>query len=112
MGGVVACMYASEHLDDFSGVILFASYPTKSLKKDGFRVLSMVGTEDGGYDETKWKEAEQYMPQDYTFKIIEGGNHGYFGNYGEQAGDGTATITRKQQQEEAAQLVTSFVNAA
>ena len=36
------------------------------------------------WDDAKWIE-------------IEGGNHAFFGSYGEQAGDGIATITRQSQ---------------
>ena len=35
-----------------------------------------------------------------TIYEIAGGNHAYFGYYGEQKGDGTATITREKQHAE------------
>ena len=43
---------------------------------------------------------------------IEGGNHAYFGNYGEQAGDGQATISRDDQQEQTAEAIASMLAAA
>ncbi|PCJ29983.1 MAG: hypothetical protein COA90_10755 [Gammaproteobacteria bacterium] len=36
-------------------------------------------------------------PDDMTFICVEGGNHGQFGWYGEQAGDGTALISPQEQ---------------
>ena len=38
---------------------------------------------------------------------MEGGNHAQFGNYGEQKGDGKATITATEQQEQTVKL---FIN--
>ncbi len=109
MGGAVAGMYAAAHKDTLSGVIFLAAYPTKDLKQDGFRALSIVGTEDGGYDAEKWKEAEQYMPEDFEFIVMEGANHGDFGNYGDQSGDGQASISREDQQEKTAELMADFI---
>ena len=34
------------------------------------------------------------LPSDTTFVPIEGGIHAFFGDYGAQSGDGTATISR------------------
>ncbi len=44
--------------------------------------------------------------------VVEGGNHASFGNYGEQEGDGTATISREQQQKEAADAIEALAKAA
>ena len=41
---------------------------------------------------------------------ISGGNHAYFGNYGEQKGDGKATITREEQQKIAVKEIMEFIN--
>ncbi|MBN2882364.1 MAG: hypothetical protein JXN10_02475, partial [Clostridia bacterium] len=40
---------------------------------------------------------------------ITGGNHAYFGNYGEQKGDGTASISREEQQNITAKAVIDFM---
>ena len=40
---------------------------------------------------------------------IEGGNHAQFGNYGLQNGDGTATISREEQQKQAASAMLAFL---
>ncbi len=37
------------------------------------------------------------------------GNHAYFGDYGEQEGDGKSLITRKKQQEIAVKEIVSFI---
>ena len=41
---------------------------------------------------------------------IEGGNHAQFGNYGLQEGDGTATMSREEQQTIAAEAMLAFIN--
>ncbi len=43
---------------------------------------------------------------------IVGGNHAYFGNYGEQEGDGVASISREAQQEIAIGEIVLFVEAS
>jgi hypothetical protein len=40
----------------------------------------------------------------YTY-VIEGGNHAYFGNYGEQAGDLVGEISREEQQRDTVNLI-------
>ena len=37
------------------------------------------------------------MPQSFHEYIIDGGNHAYFGAYGEQRGDGEAAISNREQ---------------
>ena len=43
------------------------------------------------------EDAEILLPDTTERIVVEGGNHAYFGNYGEQAGDGRAELTREEQ---------------
>ena len=105
LGGAMAAAYAADHAQDLSGVILFAAYPTKDLS--GIPVLiSIYGSEDGVLHMDKVISGRAYAPADYTETVIEGGNHAQFGNYGEQRGDGTAAVSREEQQ---AQAVNSII---
>jgi hypothetical protein len=45
----------------------------------------------------KYKECYGNLPEDTKEIIISGGNHAYYGYYGQQEGDGEATITREAQ---------------
>lgn len=65
-------------------------------------VITIYGANDPVLDKTKIKDSEIVV-------IIEGGNHTYFGNYGEQAGDGRAAIFRERQQEIAAAAILGFI---
>lgn len=97
LGGAMAASYAAEHLKEIDGLVLLAAYPTKSLDRENFSVLSLYGSEDGVLNMEKLETGRELMPADYTEVCIEGGNHAYFGDYGEQKGDGVAKITREEQ---------------
>lgn len=109
LGGAMAASYASNHLDDLDGLILLAAYPTKSLKSEDFSVLSVYGSEDGVLNMAKYEEVLEWMPDNYEELCIEGGCHAYFGNYGKQKGDGTAGISREEQQEQTAEAVVRMI---
>lgn len=57
----------------------------------------------------KLEKGRNLMPSDYEEICIAGGNHAWFGNYGEQAGDGTASISREEQQEQTVMAVLEMV---
>lgn len=97
LGGAMAASYAAEHLKEIDGLVLLAAYPTKSLDRENFSVLSLYGSEDGVLNMEKVETGRKLMPDNYMEVCIEGGNHAYFGDYGEQKGDGVAKITREEQ---------------
>lgn len=100
LGGAMAASYAAEHLDCLNGLILLAAYPTQSLQEGDLAVLSVYGSEDQVVNMEKVREGRSYMPEDYTEICIEGGNHAQFGNYGFQDGDGNASVSAEEQQEQ------------
>ena len=109
LGGVVACSYAAKHPEQIGGVILLASYPAESIKNIP-SLVSIYGSEDGVLNMKKLTEAEKYVPDNYTSCVIEGGNHAQFGNYGEQKGDGNATISADEQQKQTVEMIGRFVD--
>ena len=54
-------------------------------------------------------ENKSNLGLDYIEYIIDGGNHAYFGNYGEQKGDGKATINNQQQIKQTAVILDKFI---
>lgn len=112
LGGAMAASYSAEHLKDLDGLVLLAAYPTKSLKSDTFSVVSIYGSEDGVLNMDKVKDGRSFMPYDYTEVCVEGGNHAWFGNYGEQEGDKTASISREEQQKQTVEAILRIVNTA
>lgn len=104
LGGAMASSYAAEHADTISGLILCASYPTEQLSDKQFE-LSIYGSNDGVLNMESYEDSKQFAPSDFTELVIDGGNHAYFGSYGEQSGDNTADITPTEQQTRAAEEI-------
>ncbi len=107
LGGSMAANCAANHSDVFKGVILLASYSTTDLS--GTRALSIYGTNDKVLNMEKYDKYSVYPPSILEEHIIKGGNHAYFGMYGEQEGDGKATISREEQIEETVAQIVEFV---
>lgn len=97
LGGAMSARYVSKHLREYDGLILLAAYSTKSLKRDGFRVLSLYGSEDKVLRMDSFEKGRDYVPDEYVEVCIEGGNHAGFGDYGAQTGDGEAMISKEEQ---------------
>ncbi len=98
LGGAMAATYAHENAAQLRGVILLAAYSTEDLTKDNLEVLSIYGSLDGVLNMENYEEYRSNLPADMTELVISGGNHSYFGNYGEQKGDGVAELTATEQQ--------------
>jgi hypothetical protein len=100
LGGAMASKYASKHQDNLKGLILLGSYIYGDISPAD--ALTVYGSLDGVLDKSKVDYTENVV-------VINGGNHAQFGNYGLQKGDGTATISSEQQQNEAAGKILEFV---
>ena len=103
LGGVMAVYYAADHALD--GVILLAAYPTKAVDEP---MLILYGSEDGVLDTGRVREASRFGAVEEA--VIAGGNHAGFGNYGEQAGDGAASVSAGEQQEETVEAVLAWLS--
>ncbi len=110
LGGAMAAILAAQQPKLFDGVILLAAYPTKDLSNSGLRVLTLYGSEDKVLKMDSLEKGRTLMPVDYKEICINGGNHGQFGDYGLQAGDGTAQITPSEQWKETTEAILSFIN--
>lgn len=109
LGGAIAASFCESHINELEGLILLAAYPMGSLEKDGFKVASIYGSNDQVVNMDNIGAGREYMPDDYTEVCIEGGNHAWFGNYGEQDGDGEATISREEQQAQTVDVILDLV---
>ena len=110
LGGAMAATYAEKHSDELEGLILLAAYSVDDLTKTGLRVLSVYGSNDGVLNREKYEACKVNLPEGSTELVIEGGNHGQFGNYGEQKGDGEATITSEEQQNKTADAIAALMS--
>lgn len=109
LGGAMAASYAAGNLEKLDGAVLLGAYPTKSLEADTFAVLSVYGSEDTVLNREKLEKGRAYMSEDYTEICIEGGNHAQFGDYGLQDKDGTATVSREEQQEQTVRAIVEMM---
>ncbi|PTQ84896.1 alpha/beta hydrolase family protein [Trichococcus patagoniensis] len=109
LGGVMASSFAADQADEVAGLIFLASYPSGDLTAAPFPVLSLYGSEDEVLNRESYDEAQRKLPADYTEIELVGGNHAQFGDYGMQAGDGTASISAEQQQQQSVEAITTFI---
>ena len=109
LGGVMASSFAADQSDVVAGLIFLASYPSGDLTDAPFPVLSIYGSEDEVLNRESYDEAQGKLPDDYTEIVLDGGNHGQFGDYGPQEGDGTAAISAVQQQQQTVEAITAFI---
>ena len=99
LGGAMACEYVAAHPEVFDGLVLLASYPAEStdLSATDVQTTLIYGTEDGVSGDV-FEDSVARLPADTVLVEICGGNHAQFGDYGPQKGDGTASVSREQQQ--------------
>jgi hypothetical protein len=110
LGGAMACEYVAAHPEVFDGLVLLASYPAESTDLSAIDVPTVLiyGTADGVSGDV-FKDSLARLPGDTMRVEIVGGNHAQFGDYGPQKGDGTASISREQQQRLAAESILDLV---
>lgn len=99
LGGAMASSYTEENYDRLEGLILLGSYPVNEAPID---TLAIYGTYDVKLDLEKVRTA------DVVYEIVDG-NHAWFGDYGEQEGDGQALISHEEQQAEAVEEIVDFI---
>jgi pimeloyl-ACP methyl ester carboxylesterase len=102
LGGVMAAGYAEANADAVDGLLLWASYPADDAlaARSKPAVLSIYATNDGLSTLEDIEASRANLPPETRWVEIAGGNHAQFGWYGEQPGDGQATISHLEQQEQ------------
>lgn len=125
LGGAMACTVVAKEQNTFMGLILLAAYPAENTNISALflPVLSIYGSLDGIVSPGDIDKAAPRLPPGIPiadadsmlmypgatyYHSIEGGIHSFFGDYGDQKGDGKATITRAQQQEETILFIERF----
>ena len=107
LGGVAASSYATNHKDKISGLILLASYPVDDM--GNMSVLSIYGSNDKTLNKETYDESKSLMDNNLTEYVINGGNHAQFGSYGNQSGDGIATISPENQRDQTEKAILDFI---
>ena len=110
LGGAMAAEYAKKHEDSIDGLIMFASYPAKYEDFVDFPepILTIVGSEDPGAP--KQEAFYETIRDSARIVVIEGGNHRQYGDYRYQKGDGIATISVAEQQDQIIAAAIQFLD--
>lgn len=108
LGGSMAASCLSKNPTVFKGLVLLGSYSAADISSLDVSVLSVYGSEDGVMNREKYEENKKNLPIDFTERVIDGASHAYFGMYGEQDGDGEASISAEQQIAITSSLVFDF----
>ena len=108
LGGVVASYYVANHSTDYDGLILLASYPAEDL--NNVSVLSIYGSNDKVLNKETYDKSKDLMDYNLTEYVIEGGNHAQFASYGNQPGDGVASISSESQRNQTEKEILEFIN--
>ena len=111
LGGAMAANYAAKHPNDYAGLFLLAAYPTEDLTAAQFPVVFIYSTNDKVLNREKLEAGFALVPDGYGETVIDGGNHAQFGSYGQQKGDGEATIPAAEQWQITADAILETVNS-
>jgi len=128
LGGSTACIDLFNNPESFDGLFLLAAYSVNELSAVEIPVISITCSEDQVLDQTKLSENAINLPTGMTiaspdelpiggtvgktiYYEIEGGNHAQFGSYGDQEGDGTATISPAEQHKRVNEMLRQFLLA-
>lgn len=109
LGGAMAAAYTKKTAQQIEGLILLAAYSASDLSSQELPVIIIYGSHDEVLNVEKLNENQKNLPVGAKEYILEGGNHALFGNYGFQEGDGEATISAAEQQEETVKLIHNFI---
>ena len=80
------------------------------------KVVAKVNGKNLTESDLKYAEAEigadiGNLPEATRFVVIEGAYHAYFGDYGQQSGDGVPTLSRQEAQDQIRQATLEFMDS-
>lgn len=107
LGGIAATSYICNNPNKINNIIYLASYPNKEMD---INMLSIYGKNDNVLNNKSYTDSKKNWSNNSSEKIILGGNHANFGNYGKQKGDGESTISNEEQQNETVSYIVEFLN--
>lgn len=115
LGGVTAASFADRHVvvgkARVAGLVLWASYPASRLERADLAVTSVSAELDGLSTPAKVDAAKSELPPDTSYVVVPGAVHSWFGDYGEQSGDGTPTGDRAEAQAQITQATQTVLAA-
>ena len=111
LGGVVAAQDAAAAPGRVRGLVLWAAYPVSSLAgRTDLAVTSVSGAADALATPQDIAAHRADLPPDTRYAVIDGAVHAYFGDYGEQPGDGIPTTDRAGAQHQIARATIDLLD--
>lgn len=100
LGAALACRAVRSNDSSIVGVVLIGTTHPKADDLSGIPlpVTKVYASKDGVAPMDDVLANKKLLPASTTWVEIDGGNHSQFGHYGHQLFDGTATISRSEQQ--------------
>lgn len=111
LGGAMAAQAVST-TSLYRGLVLMAAYanpPADLSDRRNLYCLSLTGSQDRVLSKEKYLANMKLLPPNTVHQEINGGNHGQFGSYGPQEGDGQATVSPASQESTTAKLIADFM---
>lgn len=122
LGGAVASIFARDHRGDggdggdgdgeraVDGLVLWAAYPTSPMADvDDLAVLSVSAANDGLATPDDIADSVADLPVSAEFVTVPGAVHAFFGDYGDQDGDGEPTVSRQDAQARIVAVTSAFL---
>ncbi|WP_267460776.1 alpha/beta hydrolase [Pseudonocardia abyssalis] len=94
-----------------AGLLLWASYPADDQSGRDVPTLSVSGDRDGLATPDDISATAARLPAGARSVVVTGGVHAFFGDYGEQPGDGVAGVDRASAQRQTVEASRGFVDA-
>jgi dienelactone hydrolase len=100
LGGALACRIARDAPARVKAIVLVGTSHPKTFDLSAARIpiTKVVATLDGIATPEMVSATRHLLPAGTRWITVEGGNHSQFGHYGHQILDGSATVSREEQQ--------------
>ncbi|AZQ44463.1 alpha/beta fold hydrolase [Nonlabens ponticola] len=110
-GAKMAAQFTQEHPELINGLVLLGTTHPRdyALTANDVQVLKIYGGNDQVAPVDKVLLNKVNLPEHTIYEEIDGGNHSQFGHYGQQIGDGSASISREKQQEKTINHILQFL---
>lgn len=92
------------------GVVNIACHVKEDLSKANLSLLNIYASNDKIIKPSEYSNYKHNFPVVHELEIIDGGVHGYFGDYGLSKLDGIPTISRETQISQTAKAIAKFVS--
>ncbi len=109
MGGWAISRIADKEPDKIIGIAFLATYATRDLSDLPFPAIRISAENDGIMNNERMDSRADRLPEGSVSITLEGANHRGFGGYSSPfPGDGEASITWQEQNEEVVSLILDF----